>query len=391
VVAQNGLAVALAAWTAAPPADTLHVHVDHVLDGQERDWLRALSSAGTTVSWSARSTLPALALEVQPRDDPMGGVTARVAAPRGARVQVGDAASPIDSMVLDARGGAITVPIASQPLSVRVGSSQATAASADSLLARRVVVLGRGGWEGKFVIAALEERGWLVDARLAVAPGIDVTQGTPEMLDTSRVAAVIALDSAADRDASRIGAFVRSGGGLVLEPEAAGRPAFVGLAAGGVARRERPASITVADAAPRRALAMSAIAPLHAGAVAIEWRDGRVAAAARRVGAGRVIQLAYDESWRWRMSGGEGSMEAHRRWWTQVVGAAAYQAFAHTATSSATDAAPLASLYAALGAPRPALDAGATAERHGLHLWMIFALGAMLLAEWGSRRLRGAP
>lgn len=391
MVAQNRLAAALAAWTAAPPADTLHVRVERVPDGQERDWLRALSSAGTTVSWSAISTLPALALEVQPRDDPMGGVTARVAAPRGARVQVGDAATPIDSMVLDAGGAAIIIPIASQPLSVRVGSSQATATSADSLLARRVVVLGRGGWEGKFVIAALEERGWLVDARLAVAPGIDVTQGTPGTLDTSRVAAVIALDSAADRDASRIAAFVRSGGGLVLEPEAAGRPAFVALAAGGVARRERPATITFADAAPRRALAMSAIAPLHAGAVALERRDGRVAAAARRVGAGRVIQLAYDESWRWRMSGGEGAMEAHRRWWTQVVGAAAYQAFAHMATSSANDAAPLTSLYAALGAPRPALDAGATAERHGLHLWMILALGAMLLAEWGSRRLRGAP
>jgi len=390
VVQQRDLAVALAAWTAAAPADTLDLRLDGVPRSEERDWLHALARAGTSVRWSSRSSLPALALEAEPRTDPVGGVTARIAAPIGAQVQVRDAASLIASIVLTARGATITIPIASQPLFVRVGDSRAAVASRDSLLPRRVVVLARGGWEAKFVIAALEERGWLVDARLSVAPGIDVTQGAPGALDTARVAAVIALDSTADQDASRIAAFVRSGGGLVLEPEAAARPAFAALAAGGVAPRERPRTLAFADSAPRRALTLSAIAPLRVDAVAIERRDGRVAAAARRVGAGRVIQLAYDESWRWRMSGGDGAVEAHRRWWTQVVGAAAYRALGSTSIASVDDAAPLASLYTALGAPHSARDLPATNGRGGLRLWMILALGAMLLAEWGSRRLRGA-
>ena len=38
-----------------------------------------------------------------------------------------------------------------------------------------VVIIGRAGWEAKFVAAALEERGWSVRLRVSVAPGIVVT------------------------------------------------------------------------------------------------------------------------------------------------------------------------------------------------------------------------
>ena len=43
----------------------------------------------------------------------------------------------------------------------------------------------------------------------------------PECIDTARYSAVVALDSAASPYTARIAEFVRSGGGLVMEPGAA--------------------------------------------------------------------------------------------------------------------------------------------------------------------------
>jgi hypothetical protein len=125
--------------------------------------------------------------------------------------------------------------------------------------------------------------------------------------------------------------------------------------------------------------------------VPLESRDGRVIAAARRAGAGRVVQLGYDETWRWRLAGTGDAPAAHRDYWSAVVSAASYRATKpiESAAARAGDAAPLASLYADLGAP----SAPHAAPLHigaGVRWWMFALLALLLLAEWGSRRLRGA-
>ena len=383
----RALPSAIVSWTLAPVPTSVHVTLRLAPRARERDWLRALAGAGVRVGWSGDS-IPATAIEVAARSDPAGGVRAFVAAPAGAQGTLSDAVGMLDSVTVGAGVNALTVPIASGALDVAIGDQHALAGAPDSVLPRQVVVLGQAGWEGKFVIASLQERGWKVSSRVRVAPGIFASQGTPLALDTAHTAAVIALDSSASAYAGTITAFERSGGGVVLAGDAALAPSLRAIAPGRVGARVLAASISFASATPRRALGFFPVLSLASDAVALESRDGRVAAAARRVGAGRVVQLGYDETWRWRLAGTGDAPAAHRDYWSSVVAAAAYRA---TARSAATleDAAPLASLYAALGDPTIARGAPAILGAR-LPWWMFAALAALLLAEWGSRRLRGA-
>ncbi len=121
----------------------------------------------------------------------------------------------------------------------------------------------------------------------------------------------------------------------------------------------------------------------------LESRDGRVIAAARRAGTGRVVQLGYDDTWRWRLGGAGDAPAAHRAFWSSVVSSAAYRAATPIAAGQGGDAAPLASLYHDLGAPTPPV-AATFHVTPGLRWWMFAALAALLLTEWASRRLRGA-
>ena len=123
-------------------------------------------------------------------------------------------------------------------------------------------------------------------------------------------------------------------------------------------------------------------------ALPLESRDGHVAAAARRVGAGRVLQLGYDESWRWRLAGAGDAPAAHREFWSANVSSVVYRATTATAPPSG-DGAPLASLYAALGNPSPA-RAAASIAAGGFPWWSLAAFALLLVCEWGSRRARGA-
>ena len=387
----RSLADSLEAWTLDPRAESLDVLLDTVPDRAERAWLSALRRAGPVVSWSSRSLTP-LALAVEPLNDPAGGVRALIAAPPGARVWVSDALGLVDSLSMAAPSSELRLRALDGAASASPGGRAASAMEQDSLEPRGVVVLGSAGWEAKFVTAALEESGWDVTARLAVAPAIDVRQRSVR-LDTSVTGVVVALDSTAARDARQIEAFVREGGGLVLAGEAARSPAFAGLAAGRVGARVRAAAISFADSAPRRALGFYPIVEPARGAVPLESRDSTLVAAARRVGAGRVVQVGYDETWRWRLQGGEGAPEAHRAWWTAVVGSAGYRS-AHkvTGNSSSLDPAPVAATFAALGEPT-VLEPPTPVPpaRNALHRWMLLLLFATLLAEWASRRLRGVP
>ncbi len=382
------MADSLVSWTLDPRAESLHVALDELPPREQRDWLVALRRSGAAVSWSSAGAAP-VALAVEPLNGPAGGVRTLLAAPVGSRVVVSDSLGVLDTLITAGASASLRALGVVGTTKALAHGAAASARPRDSLEPRSVAVLGSAGWEAKFVIAALEESGWKVTARLAVAPGIFVRQGSVK-LDTSTTGVVVVLDSSAARDAGAVERFVRSGGGLVLAGDASRSARFARIAAGRAGTRMSAASISFADSTPRRALGFYPIAARD-GAIAVESLDGAMVVAARRVGAGRVVQIGYDATWRWRMQGGGDSPDAHRNWWSMVVGSAAYRAsHALAAADEALDPAPLAATVAALGEPSAPERASATpAAPPTLRGWMLPALLAMLLAEWASRRLRG--
>ena len=389
-VARGDLGSALERWTLAPPVE-MRVVLDATADARTRDWLRALARAGGVVRWSASRPLGAAAVTAEPAAEPNGATRLRVASAAGEAVSIGDDAGTIDTLP---RGGAAELELATVAGTVRASGPTFTATTdaRDSLLLRPVLVLGAAGWESKFAIAALEERGWRVASRVRVAPNIEVTQGPLGVIDTARYSAVIMLDSTVASFAPEIARYARAGGGVVLGADAARVGSVAAVAPGGVGRRIPGVAGGVASAAPRTGLGAFPVAALRPDAVALEWRDANVMIAARRVDAGRVMQVGYDETWRWRMGGGDEAAAAHREWWSRLVSAVAYAPLVPRASvASAVDEMPLASLIDALGPATP-LDPRLVPRRDASRVtWMLFALVvASLLAEWTSRRLRGA-
>src|SRR5450432_3629433 len=186
----HALSAALAQWTLASEPTAVHVTAAFAPAAREREWLRALAHAGVRVTWSGDS-IPATAIEVAARNDPAGGVHAYVAAPAGTRATLSDAVGLLDTLGLAAGANALALPLAAGALDLLSGAQHARALAPDSLLPRQAVVLGRAGWEGKFMMASLEERGWKVSSRLRVGPGVFVTQGAPLALDTAHTSVVI--------------------------------------------------------------------------------------------------------------------------------------------------------------------------------------------------------
>lgn len=349
------------------------------------EWLDALDRAdGRAVSWEG--TPPAVAMSVEPLADPNGGARIDVAAPNGSAVTLRDDASAIDSVKVAALGATIVTPIALGEIRGDVAGQHVAARGADSVRTRAAMVVGAAGWEAKFVASALEERGWPVIARFTVAPNVDVTQGAGPALDTSRVAVLVAIDSTVEALGAAVERFVRSGGGLVLAGTSARARNVAALAPGTLAARTRP----VVRPTDTVRLGSTGFYPLSVGenGVALERRSDGVSVAARRLGAGRVIQLGYDDSWRWRMAGVTGSEVAHREWWSRIIRAAAYAPVADGASpGEAFDAAPLASLVDRLG-PARSLGEGLPSRPIDPR-WLIALMVLLLLAEWASRRLRG--
>ena len=392
-----GLTPSLLRWTHDAPS-AAHAVLDRAPDPQSRDWMAALARSGTAISWSSPKTLGASAVVTEPTPEPYGATRVRLAVVAGDPVSIGDAAGLIDTLP---RGGASELELASVAGAIRASGATFTAStvSNDSLSLRPVLVLGTAGWESKFTIAALEERGWRVASRVRVAPNVEVTQGPLGAIDTSRYAAVIALDSSAASSAGAIARYVREGGGVVLAGSAARLGAVSGLTAGGVGRRMPGVAGAVASSTPRDGLGVFPVAAPRGDAVALETRGTAVTVAARRVAAGRVLQSGYDETWRWRMSGGDEAMTAHREWWSRLVSAVAYAPLVRRASGGdvsldgigATDEAPLASLIDALG-PASTLDGRLGADTDDTRMTRILfaAAFAALLLEWASRRLRGA-
>jgi hypothetical protein len=375
---------ALERWSTASPPRAVHVTLDGggAPAAYARQWLIALRRDGTAVHWGTVSPMLASAIAAEPIADPRGGTRVRVAAPAGAAVVVRDALGPLDSLRVmpGGQGITLTMPATVPTLDAVVGGTPARAAVVDSLTLRRLLVLGRASWESKFLIRSLEEQGWLVDVRLAVAPKAAVTEGQSGAIDTARYAAVIAVDSSVAPTASRIAAYVRSGGGLLVLGTAA-RPFHL---ASGTRLRD-------ADGPPvdRRSLGLFPISALPSDAVVLERRDRVVAVAARRMGLGRVVQIGYDDTWRWRMAGGDSAAAQHRAWWAALVSGVAYAPRTERALPADADAAPLAHLIDALGPPMPAVQPDREPFDPTRSLWAFAALLAPFLLEWGSRRLRG--
>lgn len=389
--AAAGLSGALPRWTTGAPPANAHVLVDGPVSPAQRDWLAALAGAGTRLTWHAPRVAP-IAAVVEPVADPAGATRVWVSAPPATTVRLADGVGPLDSGRVE-RGAGVSFLARSAPPAVSVAAGEralvARAAVRDSLRLGRLLVIGRVGWESKFVSAALEERGWRVDARLALSPKGDVLQGPGVPIDTGRYAAVIALDSSALAVARAIAQYVRDGGGLVLDAQVAGAAPFAALAAGG-AEEGIPALEPYDSLAPepRRALALVPIA-LRADAVPLERRDELVAVAARRIERGRVVTTGYDDTWRWRMGGGGDAVEAHRAWWAGLVASVAYVGRVAVAPDGHVDEAPYAHLVNALGAPSaPQRGRGPGGVAMG---WWFAGVGTLLLYEWASRRMRGAP
>jgi hypothetical protein len=390
-VATGDLTAALRRWTLDGPGEAWVV-LDAAPDAITRDWIRAVGRAGTRAHWAVSRPISASAIVAEPAPEPSGATRVRLVASGGDPVSVGDAAGTIDTL---SRGGSEELELASVAGAVHASGTtfSAVTASRDSLALKPVLVLGAAGWESKFTIAALEERGWRVAARVRVAPNVEVTQGPLGAIDTVRYSAVVLLDSTASSYGSAIARYVRDGGGVVLAGTTARIGGIAGLAPGGVGRRIAGVAGAVASSDPRTGLGVFPVASPVSEAVVVESRDGAATIAARRVGAGRVLQSGYDETWRWRMAGGDQAAAAHREWWSRLIAAVAYAPVVVRPATAAgmLDEAPLASLIHALGPPTTldARMAPRTDNTGPSRILFALVVGSLLL-EWASRRLRGA-
>ena len=266
---------ALRAWSTSGTApDRIAIQLDSTPTVRDRDWLAALRSAGSALAWSGN--LPAAGVDVQPIASPKGGLTVFTAAPSGNRIRLIDDIGSLDTA--DARGGGarFAIPSASGDIRARVGGTIAATRDADSVQIKRVLVIGNAGWESKFVVAALEEDGWKVDAQMRVAPGVSVTQGSINPIDTSRYSAVIALDESAAAHASDIIRYVANGGGVILSGTASSGDAFSSIRSGAPGRQIAGALLASDPGATTlKAVPLVPIAALRDDAIVLDRRDGQ--------------------------------------------------------------------------------------------------------------------
>ena len=360
------------------PVSSIAVELDSTPSPVQREWLAAIRAAGTELAW--RADLAPIVIGASMVPEPEGRVRVAIGARDSARVVLSDALGAIDTLAVSGAGLSTRLRTATGFLAASAAGSRGVASLPPASRIRRVLALGSAGWETKFAIAALEEAGWIVDARVRIAPGIETRQGSDLALDTARYSAVIALDGSAAAMAGAIERYVVSGGGAILAGASTRVPAF--------------SRITPATAGPRRIEEPRpglVLGSLKRDAVVLEAQRGAALVAARRSGFGRVLASGYDETWRWRMRRDASGAGAHREWWTAVVSAVAYvPAHAVHDSSAIADPAPVAALVAALGPQSADGTASGSSTVWMPPKWLLFGvLLSSLLGEVVSRRLRG--
>ncbi len=379
---------ALARATMSDGVAAVDVDVNGTLTPRHLTWLSALRRADVQAHWSGSP--PALAIAADRAREPVAPVLLRLVADSGARLIVADSVGAIDS-VTAARGATLEASDVAGTVSARRGSWSATTGVPARQERRDVLVLGRAGWESRFVLQALGEAGWHARARLPVAPGVTVTDASLLPLDTARYDAVIALDSSAADLATAVVKFVSQGGGVIAVGSALDIEPLRPLAPARAGARRAGRIMLEGDTLTRADLPLRPLGSVRPDAVILEHQPAGIAVAIRRAGRGRAAGVGYDESWRWRMQGGAGGAAAHRAWWSRMVGlvAPAREPAAGLAPASA-DAAPRAALVEALGPPSAATAGGSSRGSTRLPIVLLVLIAAFLLAETASRRFRGA-
>jgi hypothetical protein len=338
-----------------PPA-RIQLVLDSVVPPVERDWLAAIQRSGTRVTWDSPGLVP-MGVSLASVADPAGASELSIAAPIKSVMVLHDAVGPIDSVTVGDGGARVELPGIENRIGVSFGKSTASAAMRDSVVFKRLLVEGSAGWETKFTIAALTERGWKVDALTHVAPGVDVREGNPVSPDTARYAAVIAIDSTAALISHGAASFVRNGGGLVALHDASG------------------------------------IGPHTGTSVVLERKAGGKVVASRS-GAGRVVRIGYKDLWRNRMSDDDSTTDpaaTHRAWLAAIVSAVAYAPRVAITPAVDADPAPLADMVDRIGARTTSRNEVPSPFRSEVPSSVLFGvLLISLLLELASRRLRGA-
>ena len=386
----------------------LHVRASRVPGDSTRALLSAANAIGIPVTWTDSTKNAAVAIEATALIDPKGGVALRAAAPAGAALAFRDSLGLIDSVRVHAGGGTITVGrVAGSVTATSIGAAAQTAAPTP-IAVRRILLIGEAGWESKFTMAALEERGWIVDARYALGRNVSVTQGEPLVPDTARYAAVVALDSTALPQVAAIRRYVQSGGGLLLAGSATTLREFSDLLPGSAGVLQAGVPGGLGTDTPQQEFSWRPITPdsntlvIARSTRATTGGNNAATIVARRFGAGRVVEVAYSDVWQWRMSGPDGSVDAHRQWWSALVAQVAYAPDATNASNGESannfsddrpgNAAPYADMMARFG-KSIALPNTITASTDRGRFWdamLLMIAVASLLMEWTSRRLRGA-
>ena len=330
----------------------------------------------------------------------MGGTRVQTGGADSTAVLIADAAGPIDSTTLLLSGAqSRTGPVQG---TLRVGGRMARGAAAP-LFARapqdaRVLVLGEATWESRFLVAALEETGWTLDVAVSLSPRVTVTQGSAGVPSSQRHSVVVVLPGTPPSAIAVLPAFVRNGGGLVIIGAAARSAGLASLRAGspGATTEGEVGAESGTDA--RHGLDLVPVAALAEGGVALERRDGNVAVAARRVGAGRVVQVGYENSWLWRMAGNDEAPVAHRRWWNAILSgvvplSAPISRVQLDAEHDTVDAAPVAALARDLDVPVVHASRVTTISRSLVASldprWLLALAVLALVASWTLRRWGG--
>lgn len=381
-------------------SDTIDITLAGTPDARTRARVSAVRASGHVVRLFAPRTLPSLAMSVEAEWKATGGSRILVAGRDSTTAGVADGAGALDSMHLELGGSrAVTGPVQGALRARQPGVT----ASVEPLVAgapldARVLVVGNATWESRFLMAAFEEAGWPVDAALTVSPKVTIGQGAGRTPMRGRHAVVVLLPGAPTAAVNALTPFVRDGGGLLIVGEAARLPGLGALRAGAPGATLAGELGAEASGTPRHGLDLVPIATLASGAVMLEERDGRTAIAARRVGAGRVLQVGYDNSWLWRMAGDDASVATHRRWWNALLSSVVSlrspaPRIAHDVEDDTLDAAPLVAMVRDLGVPviRDRIDAP---ERSSLAAsldprWLLAAAAFSLVVSWVIRRWRG--